>query len=91
MRHLLLSGCKPEQLSQEAPFPVGERIRQHGAMTYNFARVVLGAWNAGKAITYGEAHEAVHRGVRERFDQDPQLEGPDRLKDEPVFGYYMPQ
>jgi metacaspase-1 len=88
IRHLLLAGCKPEQVSWDADFSsVG---RAHGAMTYNFTTAVLNAWKDGKAITYREAHEAACKGVRERFDQDPQLEGPDRLKDEPVFGY-VPQ
>ncbi len=87
MGHLLLSGCKPEQLSWDAPFQVGQGRVRHGAMTYNFAKAVLGAWKEGKAITFREAHDVAQRGVREDFEQDPQLEGPDRLKDAPVFGY----
>ncbi len=57
-------------------------------MTYNFAKAVLRAWRNGKAITYGEAHEAALEGLAQgEFEQKPQLEGPDRLKDAAVFGY----
>jgi hypothetical protein len=88
MRHLLLSGCTPDQLSWDAPFQIAPQgSRQHGAMTYNFATAVLGAWSKGQAISYKEAYEATHKGVRERFNQDPQLEGPDTLKEEYVFDH----
>jgi metacaspase-1 len=84
MGHLLLSGCRPEQTSADYRFPQG----WYGAMTYNFAKAVLRAWRSGKAITYGEAHEAALTGLRQgEFEQEPQLEGPDTLKDAPVFGY----
>jgi hypothetical protein len=57
-------------------------------MTYNFAKAVLSAWRNGSAITYAEAHEAALTGLeRGEFEQEPQLEGPDHLKDAPVFGY----
>jgi len=49
---------------------------------------VLRAWRDGKAITYREAHEAALTGLDQgEFEQEPQLEGPDRFKDAPVFGY----
>lgn len=84
MGHLLLSGCRPEQTSADAPFREG----WYGAMTYNFAKAVLRAWRNGTAITYGEAHEAALTGLEQgEFGQEPQLEGPDLLKDAPVFGY----
>lgn len=84
MNHLLLSGCKAEEVSWDAKFPQGN----HGAMTYNFAKAVLGAWHKGKAITYREAHKATLKGLKEgHYDQHPQLEGPDRLQDAPVFGF----
>jgi hypothetical protein len=84
MQHLLLSGCKAEEVSWDAKFPQGH----HGAMTYNFVNAVLKAWHNGKAITYREAHQATLDGLeKDRFDQNPQLEGPDRLKDTPVFGF----
>jgi Caspase domain len=84
MGHLLLSGCRPEQTSADAPFPEG----WYGAMTYNFAKAVLSAWRNSKAITYAEAHEAALTGLEKgEFEQEPQLEGPDHLKDAPVFGY----
>jgi len=84
MGHLLLSGCLPEQTSADAPFPEG----WYGAMTYNFSKAVLRAWRVGNAITYGAAHEAALTGLKQgEFEQEPQLEGPDRLKDTPVFGY----
>ena len=84
MGHLLLSGCKPGQISLENQFPQG----WYGAMTYNFAKAVLQAWRNGKAITYREAHEAALIGLQEGgFEQEPQLQGTDILKDSPVFGY----
>ena len=83
MRHLLLSGCRSDQVSWDAKFPQG----YHGAMTYHFARAVLEAWQNGRAITYRAAHKAAHDVVAEKFNQNPQLEGPDVLKDTPVFGY----
>jgi metacaspase-1 len=84
MGHILLSGCRPEQTSADARFPQGF----YGAMTYNFAKAVLRAWKSGKGITYREAYEDVLKGLEEgEFDQRPQLEGPDRLKDELVFGH----
>ena len=84
MGHLLLSGCQPEQTSADNPFQEG----WYGAMTYNFAKAVLRAWKSGKAITYREVHEAALKGLEQgEFEQKPQLEGPDRLKDAPVFGY----
>lgn len=84
MNHVLLSGCRSNQTSADASFPEGF----YGAMTYNFAKAVLAAWKSGKSITYLEAHERALKGLEEDgFDQVPQLEGPDRLKDEPVFGH----
>src|SRR5215218_2180740 len=84
MGHLLLSGCRPEQTSADAPFREG----WYGAMTYNFANAVLNAWRNGTPITYAEAHEAALTGLqRGEFKQEPQLEGPDHLKDALVFGY----
>jgi metacaspase-1 len=84
MRHLLLSGCKSEEVSWDAPFPPGF----HGAMTFNFATAVLQAWKDKKPITYAAAHKAALRGLkRGKFNQTPQLEGPRALKNEPVFGH----
>ena len=81
--HVLLSGCRAEQVSWDAQF--GRRF--HGAMTYHFTKAVLAAWKAGRAITYREAHATAVETIKPDFDQDPQLEGPDEMKDSPVFGY----
>jgi hypothetical protein len=81
--HVLLAGCRAEQVSWDAQF--GGRF--HGAMTYNFAKAVLAAWRQGRAITYRDAHARAVAMVQERFAQEPQLEGPDSMKDAPVFGY----
>lgn len=81
MRHLFLSGCLPEEVSWDAKFPQGF----HGAMTYHFAKVVLKSWKNGKTITYKEAHKKACSGIKQ--DQNPQLEGPSRLQDAPVFGH----
>ncbi len=86
MRHLLLTGCKSDQLSFDAKFPQG----WHGAMTYNFVQVVLESWKKGRVITYAEAHSATAERTRQNpkwRGQWPQLEGPGHLKSSPVFGY----
>lgn len=84
MTHVLLSGCQPEEVSWDAPFTQGF----HGAMTYYFAMTVLDAWRKKQAITYKEAHQKAGQQILgSRFNQHPQLEGPDTLKDMPVFGY----
>lgn len=84
MNHLLLTGCRPEEVSYDASFPQGF----HGAMTYNFATAVLRAWQNGRTITYAEAWNAAQQGLdNENFHQHPHLEGPQRLKDSPVFGH----
>ena len=84
MNHLLLAGCRPEEVSYDASFRQGF----HGAMTYSFATAVLQAWRDGRAITYAEAWQAAQQGLDdEHFDQHPQLEGPQALKDAPVFGH----
>jgi Caspase domain len=84
MNHLLLSGCRPEEVSYDAGFPQGF----HGAMTYNFATAVLRAWRDGTAITYAEAWNAAQQGLDSgSFNQHPQLEGPQALKDSSVFGH----
>jgi hypothetical protein len=81
--HLLLSGCLPDEVSWDAPFPQG----RHGAMTYYFATTVLEAWRTGRSITYKEAHGRCSERIKARFSQHPQLDGPEALQDEPVFGY----
>jgi hypothetical protein len=84
LRHVLLRGCRGDQVSWEAK--LGKRF--HGAMTYHFAIAVLRAWQQGSPITYGEAHRQAVDGVIEaRLDQTPQLEGTLELTSTPVFGY----
>lgn len=84
MQHLLLSGCLANEVSWDAQFTQ----RYHGAMTYYFATAVLRAWAAGRAMTYKEAWEAASQGLLDGgYNQHPGLEGPDRLKNLPVFGY----
>jgi len=94
MTHVLLSGSLPEEVSWDANFTQGF----HGAMTYNFTKAVLNAWlNQRRAISYEEAWQTAQRGITEgtlpdgtreqAFNQHPQLEGPDRLKQSPVFGH----
>ena len=94
MNHVLLSGCLPEEVSWDANFKQGF----HGAMTFNFTKAVLNAWlNDHRAITYEEAWQTAQQGItsgtqpdgtrEQSFNQHPQLEGPSRLKQSPVFGY----
>ena len=83
MDHLFLSGCESDKVSYDARFSEG----YHGAMTYYFAKAVLGSWKDRKSITYDEAHrQAVSALESAHFNQIPQLEGPDGLKNQPVFG-----
>lgn len=81
--NLLLAACRSDQVCWDAY--LGTQF--HGAMTFNFAKVVLSAWKMGKAISYREAHRAMAEAVRAEFDQDPQLEGTADFADEPVFGF----
>jgi hypothetical protein len=84
MNHLLLSGCRSEEVSYDASFSQGF----HGAMTFNFATAVLQAWRNGRTITYSEAWNAAQQGLDGgNFNQHPQLEGPQALKDSPVFDH----
>jgi hypothetical protein len=84
LRHVLLSGCRADQVSWDAK--LGGKF--HGAMTYHFAVAVLRAWQQGQPITYGEAHRQACEGIIEsRFDQTPQLEGTFELTTSPVFGF----
>jgi hypothetical protein len=73
--HVLLTGCKAEQVSWDAQF--GTVF--HGAMTYHFSKAVLSAWKQGKAISYREAHARASEAIKPNFHQDPQLEGPDGM------------
>ena len=84
MNHVLLSGCKADEISWDAHFSQG----YHGAMTYHFSMAVLQAWNERRSITYRDAHAVAMQGLRkDKFEQTPQLEGPNRLTDTPVFGF----
>jgi metacaspase-1 len=84
MDHVLLTGCRADQVSWDAM--LGGRF--HGAMTYHFATAVLRAWKRGEAITYRQAHRRACEAVtRAGFDQSPQLEGGEELTNLPVFGY----
>jgi hypothetical protein len=84
LRHVLLRGCRSDQVSWDAKLGV----RFHGVMTYHFAVAVLRAWQQGSPITYGEAHRQACEGVIEtRVDQTPQLEGAVELTNSPVFGF----
>lgn len=89
MGHLFLSGCRPDQLSSEATMTLsGGATRRHGAMTFAFSNAVLTAWKAGNTISYRDAHRRAREWLaHERYDQTPQLEGPAKLKDGPVFGF----
>jgi hypothetical protein len=75
--NILLAGCQDVQTSADA-YIDGD---WHGAFTYNLVRAIL---NAGAALTYAELVTEASRGMTQ-FQQTPQLECPDRLRDLLVF------
>jgi hypothetical protein len=67
INHLLLTACRPAELSWGALYPPGF----HGALTYGFATAVQDAWSAGMPVTYREAFDRATTQVLTRFDQHP--------------------
>lgn len=83
LNHLVLAGCQSDQSSWDCEFAQGP----HGAMTYGFAMAVLKAWKQKQAITYAQAFQEACAFIAERnFEQNPQLDGPQAMKDAVVFG-----
>lgn len=68
--YVLISGCKPNELSYE--MQIGNRRR--GALTYHFTNVIRGSEADG--LTYSDVMSRVSRNVTARFHrQHPQIEG----------------
>ena len=78
LNNVLLAGCQDIQTSADA-YIDGD---WHGAFTYNLIRVINEA--SGK-LMYGQLVERAGAGM-DQYQQVPQLECPDALRDRPAFG-----
>ena len=81
MSEVLLTGCNAVEYSYDAVF----NGRFNGAMTWNAIRLIKANGDSSN-LTYRQ----LHRKLREilpsvQYPQSPQLEGPDELKDRPLF------
>jgi hypothetical protein len=77
LNNVLLAGCQDVQTSADA-YIDGD---WHGAFTYNLVRAID---EAGGELTYGRLIERAGAGMAE-YQQVPQLECPDALRDRPAF------
>jgi hypothetical protein len=79
MNHVLLSGCRDEEVSWDARIEGTYR----GAMSYHATKAIR---DAGQNITYAELAEQLQQMLdAASYDQHPQLEGPDESKQQGVF------
>lgn len=79
MNHLLLSGCRDNEVSYDA-FLDGD---YHGAMTHSAMKAIE---EANYQLTWAELHERLTvRLEQSGFNQHPQLEGPDERKQRQIF------
>lgn len=77
--HVLLAGCRDEQLSHEYRDP--ESGAWHGATTYFLLRALR---NADNKTTWGQVYDSVRTQVNAQYkNQMPQLEGPENRE---IFG-----
>lgn len=75
--HLLLSGCSASQTCKDVPI-MG---KHHGIFTYTLTRFAAN----NPSATWQKTQKHVSGLVRDRFNQEPQLEGPEHLKLRPIF------
>jgi hypothetical protein len=79
MNHVLLSGCRDDEVSWDAKI----EGTYNGAMSYHALKAIR---DAGSNITYAELAERLQTMLDDAgYEQHPQLEGPDELKQRPVF------
>lgn len=78
--NVLLAGCQDRQTSADA-YIAGD---WHGAFTYNLVRAIH---ETGGAITYAQLIAEAAKGMTE-YQQVPQLECPDELKDRAIFDQF---
>jgi len=79
-RHVLLSGCRDDQVSWSAVFDGGY---WHGGLSYYLVK----ALKKNPNLTWREVLPEINRGLEAKgLDQNPQLSGMDKLLDRPVFG-----
>lgn len=77
MNHLVLTGCSDTQTSADA-FINGSF---NGALTYAAMKFIEGG------ISYKEWHQRLSKWLKDKnYSQTPQLEGPDWMKNECIFG-----
>ena len=78
MSEVLLTGCN----AIECPYDAVFYGRPNGAMSWNAIRMIKEDAN----VTYRELHSRLRQILPStQFPQSPQLEGPDALKDRPLF------
>ncbi|HPT98380.1 MAG TPA: caspase family protein [Armatimonadota bacterium] len=77
MNYTLITGCRAEQTSADAPFPMeGNKYYYFGALTYNLVGALMQVDPSDPSWTYERViAEAVKNLKRKNFKQDPQLEG----------------
>jgi hypothetical protein len=79
MKEILVSGCTDRQYSYDAV--IGGTY--HGAMTYHALKALEEAgWDTTYDVWVARTNELVHDA---QYEQDPQLEGKTRMKDNRVF------
>jgi metacaspase-1 len=79
MNHVLLSGCRDDEVSWDAKI----EGTYNGAMSYHALKAIR---DAGSTITYAELAERLQTMLDDAgYDQHPQLEGPDEMKQRQVF------
>lgn len=77
MNYTVITGCRAEQTSADAPFPMqGSKYFYFGAMTYNLVGALMQMDPSDPSWTYEKlVGHAVTNLKRKNFKQDPQLEG----------------
>jgi metacaspase-1 len=84
--HILLSGCQDDETSADA-FLEGDF---HGALTFNFCKVVRDYISKNKPLILSDIHRDVISNLKkDRFTQNPKLTGPNKLLKEVPFLHHL--
>ena len=76
MHYTLFTGCRSEQTSADAPFPLGNQYFYFGALSFNLAGALSSMDASDPKVTYEKVSELATTKLKQRgFKQDPQLEG----------------
>ena len=80
--HILLSGCQDNETSADA-YLEGDF---HGALTFNFCKVVREYISKNKPLILSDIHTDVISNLKgSRFTQNPKLTGPEKMKKDIPF------